>query len=217
MSVFRQWTDHLPPEIELCGIQPPGRENRLREPPFSQISPLVEILAEVLEPSLNLPYALFGHSVGAIVGFELARELRRRYGATPAHFFVSGRRAPQLPLREAPIHQLSDGAFTEALRLYNGTPELVLQESELMQLLLPALRADFTINETYVYSPETPFNCRISAFGGLQDRKVSSEDLAAWREQSSRSFTLRMFPGDHFYLNQARALLLKAVCLELNH
>lgn len=193
----------------------PGREIRLKEPSFTRLSPLVQTLAQVLHPYLNMPFAFFGHSMGALIGFELARQLRRQYSLGPVHLFVSGRRAPQIPDRSPPIHQLPESALVEELRRLNGTPESVLQNAELMQLVLPVLRADFALCETYVYSTEDPLDCPISAFGGLQDGSVSYDDLAAWRDQTNSSFTLKMIRGNHFFLQSARALILSALSQEL--
>lgn len=214
-SNFLTWSDDLPPDIEVCPIQLPGRENRLRKMPFTRLPPLVQALVQALLPYLDTPFAFFGHSMGALIGFELARQLRRQYGLGPVHLFVSGHRAPQIPNPRPLIHQLPESAFVEELRRFDGTPELVLQNTEVMEVFLPILRADFSICETYIYSPEDPLECPISAFGGLQDLLVSRHDLEAWRDQTLGSFTLRMFPGGHFFLHNARALLLRAVSQDL--
>lgn len=214
-SFFHTWTDGLPPEVELCPVQLPGRENRLRERPFNQLLPLVETLSQILEPHLDTPFVFFGHSIGALIGFELTRQLRREKKTGPIQLFVSGRRAPQLPNLDPPKHNLPESEFIEELRHYNGTPELVLQEPELMEIFLPLLRADFSILETYVYKNEDSLSCPITAFGGLQDSKTSYKDLTAWHEQTCREFRLKMFPGDHFYLKGARAQLLYEINKDL--
>src|SRR5205814_4666171 len=158
-SIFRTWSENLPPEIEACPIQLPGRESRLLEAPFSQLFSLIEPVAQALLPYLDMPCAFFGHSMGALVSFELARYLRRQHGLSPVHLFVSGRRAPQLSDPDPPIHPLPEAEFLEELRSLKGTPEEVLQNTELLQLLLPLLRADFAVCETYAYAPETPLLC----------------------------------------------------------
>lgn len=214
-SIFRTWPDDLPAQIEVCPVQLPGRESRLKEPPFTRLLPLVQTLAQVLHPYLNMPLAFFGHSMGALISFELAHQLRRQYSLDPVHLFVSGRGAPQIPDLEPPIHHLPEAAFVEELRRLNGTPESVLQNAELMRLVLPILRADFAICETYVHSTQEPLDCPISAFGGLQDSEVSYDSLAAWRDQTNSSFTLKMFPGNHFFLHSARSLILSAVSQDL--
>lgn len=210
-SIFRTWSDDLPRDVEVCPVQLPGRESRMRELPFTRLPPLVQALAQALLPYLDIPFAFFGHSMGALISFELARQLRRQYGLSPAHLFVSSHRAPQIPDPHPPIHHLPESMFVEELRRFSGTPELILQNPEIMEVFLPLLRADFSICETYTYSPEDPLECPISAFGGLHDLLASRDDLESWRDQTLGSFTLRMFPGDHFFLHTARAPLLQTV------
>ncbi len=212
---FRTWPNGLPTTVEVCAVELPGRGTRMRLAPFTRLEPLVEALAQALLPYLDKPFALFGHSMGGLVSFELARLLRREYGLLPVHLFVSGRRAPQVPDPDPPIHALPEPAFKEELRRLNGTPEAVLENKELMQLLIPILRADFAVLETYVYATEPPLECPITAFGGLQDCKVSCDRLEAWRNQTSASFALQMLPGDHFFLNSAQALLLQSLTRQL--
>jgi medium-chain acyl-[acyl-carrier-protein] hydrolase len=210
-SAFYTWPDGLPREVQVCPVQLPGRESRLEEPPFTRLSPLVQALARAIRPYLDVPFAFFGHSLGALISFELARRLE----PTPRHLFVSGRRAPQIPDRASPIHQLPEIEFVEEIRRLNGTPEGVLQSAELRQLFLPLLRADFAVHETYVYAAGVPLDCPITAFGGRQDSSVSREALGAWRAQTRRSFTLHMLPGDHFFPHSSRALLLRTLSQEL--
>jgi medium-chain acyl-[acyl-carrier-protein] hydrolase len=214
-SVYRGWGGLLPGDVEVCPVQLPGRESRLRDEPFDRPEPLIQAIADVLQPHLALPFIFFGHSMGAMISFELSRELRRRGQTLPLHIFVSGRRAPQSPPREEPIHQLPDEEFYDKLRELNGTPEEVLQHAELMRLLTPILRADFAVNETYVYQPEEPFDFGISSFGGLADEEVLRDDVAAWREQTRGRFRMRMLPGDHFFINSNRDLILEAVARDL--
>ncbi|MFE1748554.1 thioesterase II family protein [Coleofasciculus sp. H7-2] len=215
-NTFRAWHEHLPVSVEVCAIELPGRGKRIWEAPFTQALPLVQAIACALLPYLDKPFAFFGHSMGALVSFEVARLLRREYGISPAHLFVSGRSAPQIPLKEPPIHALPEPAFIEELRRLNGTPEAVLENVELMELLLPILRADFAVLETYVYATEPPLQCPIAAFGGLQDVKVSVERLEAWRQQTSADFSLQMLPGDHFFVQSAQPLLLQFLSRELD-
>jgi medium-chain acyl-[acyl-carrier-protein] hydrolase len=214
-SIYRNWADDLPPEIEVCPIQLPGREGRFREAPFTRLAPLVDALTPALLPHLDTPFALFGHSLGALIGFELARRLQRQHGAKPVRLFVSGHNAPQIPDSEPPIHHLPEPQFVDALRQLNGTLEEVLQHAELMELLLPVLRADFTAAETYSYTAGEALECPISVFGGLDDRQTSYEGLEAWRDQTRRECKVHIVPGDHFFLNGSRALLLRAIAQDL--
>jgi medium-chain acyl-[acyl-carrier-protein] hydrolase len=206
-SIFRTWSDGLPADVEVCPVQFPGRGTRLLETPFTQLLPLIEALAQALVPLMDKPFAFFGHSLGALVGFELARQLRRQSGVQPVRLFISADLAPQIPHRDRPLHALPEGELLAELRRLNGIPGKVLEEAELMQMILPILRADFAVYETYVYSAEPPLNCPISTFGGLQDQRVSRGDLEAWRDQTNGSFSVRMFPGDHFFLNTTQPLL----------
>lgn len=214
-SIFRRWVNDLPPDVEVCPVQLPGRENRLMEPPCTRLSSLVQVLVQALSSYLDLPFAFFGHSMGALIGFELARELRRQHGPCPRHLFVSAHRAPQIPARRPPIHQLAEAAFRAELDGLHGTPQEVLRSAELMQFFFPLLRADFAVSETYIYSSEAPLNCSISAYGGLQDREVSYQDLEQWRDQTDSTFTRRMLPGNHFFVHSARAFLLREVFQDL--
>ncbi|NEO72089.1 thioesterase II family protein [Moorena sp. SIO3H5] len=203
-SSFRTWPDQLVPDIEVCPVELPGRGKRLREPLFTGILPLIETLTPALLPYLDIPFAFFGHSLGTIISFELARQLRREKAPSPQHLFISGRRAPQVPPRKRPLHNLPKSELIEELRQYNGTPETVLANQELMELFLPILRADFGINENYTYTSEPPLNCPISVFGGLEDTDANSDELAAWGDQTSSTFTIDMFPGGHFFINNKK-------------
>jgi acyl transferase domain-containing protein/surfactin synthase thioesterase subunit len=214
-SIFNHWSDRLPSEIEVCSIQLPGRENRLPEPPLSRLKLLIQTLTPIIKPYLDLPFSFFGHSLGAWVGFELARSLRRQNCPLPDHLFVSGSQAPQLPDLKAPIHRLPDEKFIAKLKSFKGTPEAVLQDTQLMAQFLPALRADFAILETYFYAEEAPLNCPITAFGGREDSQVHHEELSAWKQQTAAEFTLKMFPGDHFFLDSAHSDLLEAIATQL--
>ena len=213
--MFRSWPDGLPADVEVCPVLLPGRGTRMSEAPFTRMSPLVETLAQSLAPLLDRPFAFFGHSLGAWVGFELARQLRRRSGAPPVRLFASAARAPQIAGRDRPIHALPEAEFLAELRRRNGIPREVLGNEEVMQIMLPVLRADFAVFETYAYSAEPPLDCAISVFGGLQDVRVSRGDLDAWRDQTTAAFSLRMFPGDHFFLNPTAPVFLQTLAQEL--
>ena len=214
-SAYRGWGASLPNDLEVCPVQLPGRESRLREPPFTQPAPLIQAIADALAPYMDMPFVFFGHSMGGMISFELSRELRRRGKTLPLHIFTSGRRAPQVPAREEPIHDLPEPEFIIKLRELNGTPEEVLQHAELMKLLVPILRADFSVNETYEYTQEEPFDLGISAFGGLGDVEVTKDDLELWRTQTRGRFRLRMLPGDHFFLHSAKDLMTEAIARDL--
>jgi medium-chain acyl-[acyl-carrier-protein] hydrolase len=214
-SSFRSWSTSLGPNVEVCPIELPGRGCRMMEHPFTQLEPLVMTLARALLPYLDKPFAFFGHSMGGLVSFELAHLLRKDYGLSPVHLFISGRRAPQVSVSKPPIHHLREPEFLNQLRRLKGTPEAVLKNAELMELFLPILRADFAVLETYVYTPKPRLDCPITVLGGLQDFEVSYDDLEAWREQTNAAFSMQMFQGDHFFIHSAQSLLLQFLEQEL--
>ncbi len=214
-GIFRNWQRELPDTIEICAVQLPGREERLREPLFSRFSPLINTLSQVLLPHLERPFAFFGHSLGALICFELARELRRQKASLPQKLIVSGRRAPQIPDSDSPESQLPEPEFIERLRLYNGTPAEVLQNPELLAIYLPILRADLAVIETYTYVTEKPLNCSLFCYGGINDPETTRNELVSWKEHTQKDFRIRMFPGNHFFLNQERKLVLQYIAKDL--
>ncbi len=180
----------------------------MMEPPFTHITPLVQELEHVLTPYLDLPFLFFGYSLGALIAFELTRQLRRNNLPGPNRLFVAAHRAPQLPHSTPTLHNLPNAEFINALYKLGGTPEAVLQHEELMQMLLPVLRADFSIYETYVYSDEAPLSCPLTVFGGEEDPDVRVQELAPWREQTTGQFNINILPGNHFFLHSNQDLLL---------
>ena len=201
-QIYRTYGQALPADVEVCAIQLPGREKRFLEPALECVDAIADQLAPVIGEKLDLPYAIFGHSLGALVGFELVRRLRNAGRPLPVRLFASGHRAPHLPDPDPPIHHLPDAEFIEELRELNGTPEAVLESSELLELVLPMLRADFAAAETYLYRSDAPLSCPITALGGTDDDKVSPEALQGWGEHTSGGFEFHLFEGDHFFIHQ---------------
>lgn len=210
-SVYRAWSDDMAPEIEIWPVQLPGREHRFREPPLRSIQSVVEQLTTALQPYMDMPFAFFGHSMGALVAYELAQALRRGGRQTPVHLAVSGREAPHVRSPGGTMHDLSDHALMAALRRFNGTPTDALGHPELLHMVLPLLRADFEAHETYAYGASEPLDCPISAFGGLADPDVDRDSLAAWQRHTRGELVLRMFPGDHFFIRQARRAVVRTL------
>jgi len=213
--MYSSWSAGLPLNVEICSLQFPGRENRLKETLITRITSLVLELTDAISPELTKPFAFFGHSMGALIAFELVRELYRQKKPSPLQLIVSGHRAPQLPDSALPIHALPENEFIKEIGRLNGTPEIVLQHEELMRLVLPTLRADLEMCETYQYLDQAPLQCPILAFGGLQDPKVDQKELTAWQEQTSGSFELQMFTGNHFFLHTSRGAVLHAIASQL--
>jgi len=210
-SIFRDWTVALPSEVVVHPIQLPGREGRLDEPPPTEIHSLMQSLAKTLEGFLDLPFAIFGHSFGALIGFELARLLRAQYAAEPVHLFTSACRSPQSPHTQRRIGLLSDELLLDALQRRYGAASLLFQYPELRPVLLPTIRADILMHETYVYQDDEPLSCPISVFGGLHDTEILYQDLRAWRVHTRSTFSLRMLPGGHLFLHAQRSRLLRTV------
>ena len=211
---YRPWRDLLPPEIELCAIQMPGRDDRFRETPFTDVDALVSVLARALYPyELSRPFAFYGHSMGALVAFELARALIDRYSLKPRHLFVSARNAPQVPDSRPPLYNLQEPAFIDQLRTLNGTPEELLREPDPMWLR--TLRADFELNEAYTYRAGPPLDVPLSAFAGRGDPRVRAADMDGWREHTSSAFTFRQFDAGHFLIHDVRAEVVQAVLVGL--
>jgi medium-chain acyl-[acyl-carrier-protein] hydrolase len=215
-TIFRNWPRQLPPYVEVVTALLPGREGRFREPPLDSVERVIDAVTPNILPWLDRPFAFFGHSMGALLSFELARRLRRDHALEPEHLFVSGRGAPQLPERDAPIYNLPEPEFVAELARLNGTPREVLEHAELLELIVPLLRADFAVCQTHAYLPAPPLKCPITVFGGLQDPDVPRESLELWREQTRAAHALHMLPGDHFFVNQQQADILRVVSLKLH-
>ena len=216
-SVFRSWADQLPADIEVCLIQLPGREGRLREAPHSSIESLMPALIEDLMPLLDRPFAFYGHSLGATVAFECARRVRRNLRLEPVHMFVGASQAPQLPWTHSPMRSLPEDYFlSEMAKRYGALPAEVINDQEMRALVVPILRADITMIEKYVHSPESPLGSDITVFGGLQDHMVKRSDLESWRDQTSGRFRLQMFDGNHLFLKSHKDQILLSIAGEMN-
>lgn len=213
--IFQSWPSLLPPEIQVCALKLPGRDQRIYEAAYTHVEPLVQALANELHPYLDIPFAFFGHSMGGLISFELARYLRQTGQPEPEQLFISAHRAPHLKRREPDVHMLPDGRLITRLRELSGTPEEILQHSELMELLLPLIRADFTLCETYRFTEQERFTYPITAFGGTEDTGVPIEDLQPWQQHTTGAFQLYMYPGNHFFLHQEQDKMLQVLAQKL--
>jgi surfactin synthase thioesterase subunit len=198
-SAFAQWASVFPPDVAVCPIQYPGREDRWGEPGFASLEGFVEALAEDLTPHLSGRFAFLGHSFGALVAYELTCALQRRGRPTPLRLFISAARAPHLPPKE-PIHELPERDFLNKLCEFDGMPDEVLRSTELLPVVLPIIREDFRLFEQYRFGSASPLPVPISVFGGLGDGNVPIADLLAWSSQTSKAFRSRFLEGHHFFL-----------------
>jgi medium-chain acyl-[acyl-carrier-protein] hydrolase len=214
-SVYRGWAAAITQAIEVWPVALPGREHRLDESPIDDLRLLAAAVGDELARFLEPPFALFGHSMGALLAFELARHLRRQGRPGPRCLIVSAHRAPHLPDEQDRIHDMPTSEFLQELRQLNGTPAGVLGDRKLVELLLPVLRADFKAAELYRYTEEPPLRCPIVAYGGTTDGMISEAQLAAWDVHTDGGFAQRMFEGDHFYIQTKREELIARLALDL--
>jgi medium-chain acyl-[acyl-carrier-protein] hydrolase len=212
---YRGWSSLLPEEMEVCAVQLPGHGNRVRETPLRDFAALFDRLTAALQPELTGRVALFGHSMGALMVFELARWMRDRGMAEPVHVFVSGHNAPQLPDVMDVSPESSDEAIIDQLRQLNCMPELLLRSDELMRLVLPVMRADLAICESYVYRADRPLHCPLTVMGGLRDPRTDRTGLEAWGCHTEGPRAVRLFPGDHFFLGTDERLVVHTIACEL--
>lgn len=203
VPAFRSWLKHLPPGIELWAVQLPGRGARLKESPYSRVENLVQDLMPAMTPFLDRNYAIFGHSLGAVVGFELARRFQREALSLPRRLFVAACRAPQVEAAEKPLHGLSDEVIQAELRKLNGTPDEVFEHSDLLRLVMPAIRGDLEAYETYTYQAGEALPSGITAFAGDHDGRFQLHEVQAWEQVAGGDFSFHVVKGDHFFIQNA--------------
>lgn len=216
-SAYRLWQDELPAGIEVCGVQLPGREWRFREKPATTLDELLPALVDVLYEWVDRPFAFFGHSMGALIAFALAQRLQASGNPMPAVLFASAHPAPHLPSVTTRLVRLPDRELIEELRAMGGTPQELLDNRELLELFLPALRADLSLCASHVHRQGPKLALPIEVFGGLADRTVTHGELTPWSVHTESQFRIRMLPGNHFFIHTARPLLLRQVAQALAH
>ena len=211
-SVFVRSFAQVTPLIEVCPVQLPGRENRLSEPCLTSVADVARAAAQGLRPYFDMEFALFGHSLGALLAYELIQTLRQTGGPLARHLIVSAHRAPHIPSPHRSTWQLPDAEFKQRLKELNGTPREVLEHQELQALMLPLIRADFRLDETYSHPPaHRPLHCPITAFGGTRDKEVPESHLRAWSELTTNRFDLKMIEGDHFFIHSQSSSLITLI------
>jgi surfactin synthase thioesterase subunit len=209
-SGYRAWAPFLPPGVVIVPVNFPGRESRFREAPLTRLDPLLADL--MATPGLTSgPCAFFGHSLGALVAFELARELRRQGKPAPVLLAVSAYPAPQVHRDRPHVAHLPHDDFVATLREHFDVSAAILNDPILAEMALPVLRADLAIVESYAYRPEAPLEIPLLAFGGLSDPEASEEQIRAWQAQSTRPVRVRMLPGGHFFVNEQRQAILDEI------
>ena len=218
-STYRLWPKRLPSDVEVVVVVLPGRDPRTRAaggvaPPGTMaelVAPSLDVIIE-MQASSPMPFSIFGHSMGALVAYELTVELERVAETSgdpdtcpvPEHLFVSGRRPPDELHDGERIHDLADEPFLDAMqRHYGGVPDVVRKEPELLALFLPGLRADVHVFESYAPLTDRRVRCPVRVYGGATDRRPRPELLPGWQRAAERAISVRTFPGDHFYLNEA--------------
>ena len=211
---YRAWSASVPASVQICPILLPGRETLYSEPPYTDFDLLTDVLVRELRPHLDLPYAVFGHSMGALLAFESVRRFVQTGAPAPLWLFVSGRRAPDSAPDPQPLHALTDPEFLDQLNLiYKGIPDELLDNPEILEVFLPTLRADVSVVESYHFEKSSALDCPISAFAGEADSSVTWQQLLAWKLQTRCQFAAHIFPGGHFY---PREPLLRSIAATLD-
>ncbi|ELX13935.1 putative thioesterase involved in non-ribosomal peptide biosynthesis [Janthinobacterium sp. HH01] len=214
---YQGWQAALGPGVEVCAIQLPGRGNRFSEQPYTSLQGLVRDLAQMLQQQdSRLPFAFFGHSLGALVSFELARYCHHHYLAMPEQLFVSGCDAPQHRSPSKGLYKMPDDELIVALQEYNGTPPEILAHQELMALMLPVIRADFSLAEDYQYRPGAQLKIPLTVLVGKLDDHIQPEQVDGWQKESSAACVTKWFEGDHFFINSEREQVLEFLRAELS-
>jgi surfactin synthase thioesterase subunit len=201
-SFFRTWMPQFPTEVDFLPIQLPGRETRFTEKRYEAMSELIPDLVQGLRPLLDKPYIFFGHSLGALITYNLTRALQEAGVPGPQHIYVAAYRAPHMPNPNPQLHYLSDSAFLQALMEYRGMPEEVRKNAEILKLLAPIAKADFKLHETYLHQPGKQLDCPITVLGGSEDPFVSQVALQGWAELTTAKFCLEMYPGGHNFITE---------------
>jgi medium-chain acyl-[acyl-carrier-protein] hydrolase len=205
------WQSSIDPAIEICAIQLPGRGARIAETPVTSMPALVESISHAIERQRDMPFAFFGHSLGALLAFELVRYRKRLGLPMPLHLFVSGCDAPQFRDPPKGLHKFSDDALIDALKEYNGTPPEILAHRELMELVLPTVRADFSLAENYQYDGGLLLDTLMTVMAGTADDRSSLEQVEGWAKETAANCDIQWFEGDHFFINPQKEAVINCI------
>ncbi|MFJ5546217.1 thioesterase II family protein [Streptomyces sp. NPDC093225] len=200
----------LAPAVDVLSVQYPGRQDRRHEPGFTDIHAYADALTSALLPWLDRPTALFGHSMGAVLAFEVTRRLERDHGIAPVRVFASGRRSPS-SFRPESVHLRDDDGIVAEMRELSGTDAAILGDEEILRMVLPAIRSDYTAIENYRAAPDDTVNADITVLTGESDPRTSREEAQAWEAHTTGGFDIHRFPGGHFFLAQQQAHVLKII------
>jgi surfactin synthase thioesterase subunit len=213
---FARWQEQIGNTIDVCALNPPGRGARFGETPYRSMPDLITEIARIIAGQDDLPFAFFGHSLGGIVAFEVASYCSRNGLPMPNRLFVSGCDAPQVRRSSRKLHLSTDEELITALKDFSGTPPEILRDRDLMALLLPTVRADFSLAETYKYHPRPPLHIPISVLAGRLEEFATSDPAMEWQKETTNVCDLHWFPGGHFFINQERTAVLNYLRAELN-
>lgn len=214
-AAFLSWEDLLPPQIELVAIQPPGRANRLDESLPGSVEEVAEQLVGAIQPMLDRPYLTYGHSMGSTVSFELLHLLKDRGLPLPRRFIAGARQAPHIPRRIAPFYEYPLDEFITWLGRFGGTPEVILNNTELMEMLAPTLRTELKAAYAYHRDPVARLECEVSVFGGARDEMVLPQELPSWQEHFIGRMDFRLFEGGHFFMEHDKEQVVSAICASI--
>lgn len=215
-TAFFKWAQDLrDTDIDFLGVCLPGRETRLREPVINHLPDVIAQLVPAITPLLDKPYIFYGHSMGSLLAFELARALQVNHLPMPKQLFIAAFRAPNRPSPNRVLHRLSDKDFIDAIKSYGGTSQAIFDNPELVELFMPVLRGDFSLHENYQYKASPLLNCPITTFSGSEDPFAKPDFMALWQEQTQAAFSQIIYQGGHFFLHDHRVAILRRLQQEL--
>jgi medium-chain acyl-[acyl-carrier-protein] hydrolase len=215
-AIFRDWHNAFPSHIEVCAIEPPGRFARQGDPVPTDMSAYADAMEAALGPFLDVPFAFFGYSLGALMAFECARRVRARRGLEPSSLIVAAHKAPQLAHRNGQLSGIPKSEFVPAIeRRYGPLDPAIRSEPQVLDMVVNIMRTDLKLLEDYRYEAGQAFECPILAVGGLSDESVTQTELEGWREQTARAFRVEMLSGGHFFLRTSASALHALVRSEL--